>query len=296
MDIGRIKKSVGKITYENADTNALVVIDSADFDTLANEINQCDNKVNDYITRMNAIYNNLNINPDTSAEDLENAFNLKKSGAVILNPNGTVKSQTGAATSINGSIVDSVAVDCSEANLTADNLSEGFKAYDASGNLITGTGVDNANYYNLGLTDGYARAINASNITYIYHVHTNTDGEETTYKSTQTPYNGPTKGSSSTVKGGCYQQWHEGHFTTHSHTSSCSNHEVVDCPGGPWDADGYGWDGCTRCGGPLNHPPYTHTVYDCGNYPLNAGWVAGYYSCTCGHSNGELMGSELSFE
>lgn len=124
----------------------------------------------------------------------------------------------------------------------------------------------------------------------------NNDSEDTLYKSSTNHYDGITMSDRSSTQGGCYTDYVSGYYTSHVHTGSCSYVTVVSCAGGPWDNDGIGFEGCMSCGGPVGHAPITRKEYTCNGKPLNSGWVEGYYKCSCGYSNGELIGTELSFK
>ena len=94
----------------------------------------------------------------------------------MLAPDGKIKSSSKKSDLVgqvfHGYLASEVGVDCSNATVLADNLSEGITAYDANGTLITGTGVDNVNNYNLGYADGLANALTNTKITYyIGHRH-----------------------------------------------------------------------------------------------------------------------------
>lgn len=159
------KKSIGKLNvYKDGDTsNPNITIDSSDFDTLASQINNANTKVDNILTSIGVEGGNK------SLTDLD-------AGSVMLAPDGKIKSSSKKSNLVgqvfHGYLASEVGVDCSNATVLADNLSEGIAAYDANGTLITGTGVDNVNNYNLGYADGVANALNSANCVYnIGHKH-----------------------------------------------------------------------------------------------------------------------------
>lgn len=153
------------------------------------------------------------------------------------------------------------------------------------------------NNYNIGLSDGYAQAINAANVTYIFHKHSNADGENCTCECNTSTFTGGSMPETSPTKGGCYQIEIPGHYTYHQHNSSCRSHTedtTCGCTGiaiGRMCHCGHAHGDCVPCPEVVGY----RTIYDCGS-PLNAGWVDTCYALDCGHSNGELVGTKLSFE
>ncbi|MCM1388125.1 MAG: hypothetical protein NC231_12415 [Bacillus sp. (in: Bacteria)] len=216
-------KSCGIIDY----AGGTVVLDSTDLIYLADEIDELEAIYKQEILQA---LNEIN----TYYEDYE---------YIVHEENTTIYPTRLSLEQLTSGILNSQTV---ETGTIADNLSKEKGAW-VNGEYIEGNGADNQTAYNQGYTDGFNKAMDGVDISYVYHEH-----------------NGEQSGAGT----GCYQGYHV-------HTNSCPYYEKDEgeCGGGFEFHDG--WFYCKRCSyaGAGQHPNSSHhrysTEYTCGS-PYNA--------------------------
>lgn len=150
----------------------------------------------------------------------------------------------------------------------ADNLTFGTAAW-VNGNLIIGNGADNKTSYEKGYIEGFKKATDSVDISYIYHEHV---GEQVD------------KGS------GCYKGYHTHTSSCPYYTERCNASPVNDLGSTGGDDDKtHEWI-CSKGHYYMDGPDssechYEDTIYTCGNMPYN-GW-----SISCGKIAGVSIDS-----
>lgn len=136
-----------------------------------------------------------------------------------------------------------------------------------------------------GASDG-AAAVTSPGIEYIYHQHTDASGNVITNNSHQAP-----------SSGGCFTTYHNDPVYT---TTRCGGSLVINSsPKMEWDANqGWHqvgqnvWAECSKCGAHYDQSAYYNSQGCTGSTTTLTGYRT-YYTCSCGHTSGEIVGAKL---
>lgn len=274
--------SQGRIVY-NDTAGGEVVIDSDDIRAVAVGLYNCQTEVDNIYGTLNEALDDGSGTPLLPGDGTKSISELisSKQKDVLIKPCDEI---------LTPCIAKTIKVDCSDADVTANQLSVGAKAFDADGTLVEGNGAnENAartEGYNQGYADGLEKALDNVEIQYTYHSHT-----------------GTVSGG-----GGCYtvpiykQHVHTDAcyaYTTHKHTSSCiskttSYTKTCGCS----SSYSYDYVACPSCG---HGHPHDMTGQHC-NKEVGTGYNYEYgkcdhalndgYSLVCGKTAGQRYSSE----
>ena len=149
----------------------------------------------------------------------------------------------------------------------ADNLSPGTAAW-VNGELIIGNGADNQTSYEKGYIDGFDKATDSVDITYVYHEHVGEQVDEGT---------------------GCYTGYHTHTEACPSRTEKCGGMAISDLGSTGIDENTHVWvcnKGHHYFDGPSSSEcTYEETIYTCDGMPYNN------WSITCGKTEGVTIES-----
>ena len=232
-----------------------VILDSTDLTYLADEIDELEalykQEILKALNEINTYYEDYeNIVHEENTTDIPTLLSLEQLKDGILN------SQT------------------VETGTIADNLSIDKGAW-VNGEYIEGNGADNQAAYNQGYTDGFNKAMDGADISYVYHEHEGT------------PY----------VTGGCINAWHKHTNECPSHNGSICGASVKETGHGYYQTAGGEWVCHFTCSNGHNSMmehgspdcPYRETIYDCGNSPMNQ------WEYVCGKTTSTIESATIVF-
>lgn len=231
-----------------------VILDSTDLTYLADEIDELEalykQEILKALNEINTYYEDYeNIVHEENTTDIPTLLSLEQLKDGILN------SQT------------------VETGTVADNLSKDKGAW-VNGEYIEGNGADNQTAYNQGYADGFNKAMDGADISYVYHEHVGEQVDEGT---------------------GCYTGYHTHTTSCSYYNETCSGMAVSDLGPTALDNNTHVWV-CSRghhyFDGPSSREcTYIEKKYTCGNMPYN-GW-----NITCGKTPGvSIESATLTFK
>ena len=200
----------------------------------------------------------------------------------------------------------------------ADNISLGKGAW-VNGSYIVGNGTDVNNAYSSGVADGIAQGLSSANISITAHFHKTgdqtfvSDDESTAYEKYEAYLNAHNDGESSNTQGECYQIYKSGTTTLYSTGKNKINTYTRDSSGA-LDGGGYcnGQDTIETWRYHFSDGSYTDRDFvvnhNCGQACSrnDPGYVTGcninilsksvsyaYYTPDCGYTNGQILAIEI---